>query len=261
MGVLKAKDVSVTVQQREILHVDALEIAEGKRTAIIGPNGSGKSTLLKALSGFTKYTRGEVLFEGQEIGRLSKKKIAQKLAILPQGSSAPSDLTVRELVDYGRFPHRKWWGGISPEDKESVRWALAQTGLDHLKERFVSTLSGGERQRAWIAMALAQKPKVLLLDEPTTYLDIAHQLEVMHIISSLNRENKITVLMVLHDIYHAMEYADEVIVINGGKIIAVGAPYEVVTIALLEDVFGVTAERFRNAEGRSVLLPVRLKKS
>lgn len=260
MGILKAKDVSVMAQQKEILRVGALEIAEGKRTAIIGPNGSGKSTLLKALSGFVRHARGEILFEGREIGRLPKKQIAQKMAVLPQGSSAPADLTVRELVDYGRFPHRKWWGGVSAEDEESVRWALAQTGLEPLQGRLVSTLSGGERQRAWIAMALAQKPRVLLLDEPTTYLDIAHQLEVMQTISSLNRDHALTVLMVLHDIYHAMEYADEVIVVKDGGIFAVGAPQTVVTPALIEAVFGVTAERFVNGEGRSVLLPVRLKK-
>lgn len=260
MAVLSAKDAEVRVARKEILRVADLEITEGKRTVIIGPNGSGKSTLLKALSGLMRLTGGRVLFEGRDIGRFAKKEIAQKLAILPQGAAAPADLTVGELVNYGRFPYRKWWGGISAEDRNSVRWALRQTGTDQLKDRLVSTLSGGERQRAWIAMALAQMPSVLLLDEPTTYLDIAHQLEVMNIVSTLNTQNQITVVMVLHDIYHAMRYADEIIVMKDGTVFAVGTPKKVITVSLLEEVFGVTAESFINQCGEAALLPVRLKK-
>lgn len=259
MGILEAKAVTIRIEKKEILRDVNLSIAEGKRTAIIGPNGSGKSTLLKALAGLSKCTAGQVLLETQDIHRIGKKKLAQKLAILPQGASAPPDLTVRELVDYGRFPHRKWWSGVSGEDKTYVRAALKETGMEHFKDRLVSTLSGGERQRAWIAMALAQSPKVLLLDEPTTYLDIAHQLEVMQIISRFNEKNQISIVMVLHDINHAMHYADEVVVIKDGIIFASGAPKKVITVNMLENVFGVTADLFTNRRGISILSPTQLK--
>lgn len=259
MGILEAKAVMIQIGKKEILKEVNVSIAQGKRTAIIGPNGSGKSTLLKALAGLNKCTAGQVLFDKQDIHRLGKKKLAQNLAILPQGASAPPDLTVRELVDYGRFPHRKWWSGVSSEDKTYVRAALKETGMDHFEDRLVSTLSGGERQRAWIAMALAQRPKVLLLDEPTTYLDIAHQLEVMQTVSRLNEKNRISILMVLHDINHALHYADEVVVVKEGQIFASGAPQQVITVEMLENVFGVTADLFINRRGMPVLSPAQLK--
>lgn len=259
MGILEAKAVTIQIEKKEILKQVSLSIAEGKRTVIIGPNGSGKSTLLKALAGLSKCTVGQILFEAQDIHCFGKKKLAQKLAILPQGASVPTDLTVRELVDYGRFPHRKWWSGVSREDKTYVRAALKETGMEPFKDRLVSTLSGGERQRAWVAMALAQSPKVLLLDEPTTYLDIAHQLEVMQIVARLNEKNQISIVMVLHDINHAMRYADEVVVIKDGMIFASGPPQKVITVNMLENVFGVTADLFTNRRGISVLSPTHLK--
>lgn len=258
MAMFEVKDALVRAGKKEIFRVKNLTISGEKRTAIIGPNGSGKSTLLKLLSGSVKTLGGQVLFDGTPIRNFSQKAIAKRLAILPQGASAPADLTVSELVDHGRFPHRNWWGASSANDREQVRRALAQTGIETLADRFVNTLSGGERQRAWIAMALAQQPEALLLDEPTTYLDAAHQLEVMRIVSSLNAEHRMTIVMVLHDLYHAARFADEVIVVKDGEVFATGRPDEVVTASLLAEVFGVAAQVFENRRGDSVLLPVDL---
>ena len=258
MCMLKAENVAIAIGNKNILQEVNISLLKGKRTAIIGPNGSGKSTLLKALAGILYPTRGKIFFDGKDIHSYSKKKLAQQLAVLPQGSVVPNDLTVGELVDYGRFPHRKWWKSDYSEDKKVVEWALKQAGLEQLKERLISTLSGGERQRAWIAMALAQEPKVLLLDEPTTYLDIAHQLEIMKIITELNKKNEISVVMVLHDINHARQYADEIIVVKSGQIVGQGIPEDVLTIKLLADVFNVTAEKFANQKGQSVLIPTKL---
>ena len=255
-AVLEAKEIAVRIQGKTILEKVNLRIEAGKRTAILGPNGSGKSTLLKALAGLLPCAAGEVCFAGEPLAKIGKKSLSQRLAVLPQGSGAPADLTVGELVDYGRFPHRSWWGGDPAADRLAVAEALARTGLAAMKERLVATLSGGERQRAFIAMALAQSPEVLLLDEPTTYLDIAHQLEVMQIISSLNAGGAMTVVMVLHDMYHAARYADEIVVVKDGAVVASGPPREVISAAMLREVFGVTAEVFASASGKQVLLPV-----
>lgn len=258
MSILSVKNLSVKLQQKEILRGISLDFAEAKRTAIIGPNGCGKSTLLRALSGLNRKYEGEVLLAGQKLSSFSKKSLARQLAILPQGATAPTDLTVGELVDYGRFPHRSWFKADVRADREAVAWAMAQTKIKPLKDRLVATLSGGERQRAWIAMALAQQPKILLLDEPTTYLDIAHQLEVMQIVKKLNSENKITVIMVLHDINHARQYADEIVVLKEQQVFAQGTAAAVLTPALLATVFGVRVERFVSPAGAEILLPTSL---
>lgn len=253
---LEAKDIVVRIHGKTILDKVSLQIESGKRMAILGPNGSGKSTLLKALAGLLPCASGEVRFAGAPLACIGKKQLSKRLAVLPQGSGAPADLTVGELVDYGRFPHRSWWGGDPAADRRAVAQALERTGLAAMKDRLVATLSGGERQRAWIAMALAQSPQVLLLDEPTTYLDIAHQLEVMKIVSSLNADGAMTVVMVLHDMYHAARYADEIVVVKDGAIIASGPPQSVIHAAMLREVFGVTAEVFASGSGKQVLLPV-----
>lgn len=261
MVILQTKELAIQLQHKAILRRVNVSLLEGKRTAIIGPNGSGKSTLVKALSGLLPASSGQVFFEGLEISAFGKKRLAQKLAVLPQGSGVPAELTVGELVEYGRFPHRSWWKRDYAADAAAVAWALQQTGMAHMTGRLLSTLSGGERQRAWIAMALAQQPKVLLLDEPTTYLDIAHQLEVMQILADLNKTNGISVVMVLHDLQHAMQYADEVIVVKEGTVFAAGTPPEVLTVELLNAVFGVRAEFFTNARGATILAPTGLCKA
>ncbi|MDO5473939.1 MAG: ABC transporter ATP-binding protein, partial [Phascolarctobacterium sp.] len=180
-AIIKAQNICVSINDKEIVHNLSLEIPEGKVTAIIGPNGCGKSTTLKALSRILPY-KGSVTFKGSEMSALSQREFAKSLAILTQSPQAPSDLTVNDLVEMGRFPHRGFLGRGGKDDKEHVDWALAQTGVTAMRNRLLNTLSGGERQRAWIAMALAQRPEVLLLDEPTTYLDICHQLEIMQLI-------------------------------------------------------------------------------
>ena len=237
-AIIKAQNISVSINEKEIVHGISLDIPEGKVTAIIGPNGCGKSTTLKALSRILPY-KGSVTFKGQEMSTLSQREFAKCLAILTQSPQAPSDLTVNDLVEMGRFPHRGFLGRAGKDDKEHVEWALEQTGVKEMRYRLLNTLSGGERQRAWIAMALAQRPEVLLLDEPTTYLDICHQLEIMQLITRLNQELGLTVVMVVHDLNHAIMYADHVVVVKAGHLVTSGAPREIITAGLLAEVFKV----------------------
>ena len=258
-AIIKAQNICVSINDKEIVHNLSLEIPEGKVTAIIGPNGCGKSTTLKALSRILPY-KGSVTFKGQEMSGLSQREFAKSLAILTQAPQAPSDLTVNDLVEMGRFPHRSFLGRGGKDDKEHVEWALAQTGVTAMRNRLLNTLSGGERQRAWIAMALAQRPEVLLLDEPTTYLDICHQLEIMQLIVRLNQELGLTVVMVVHDLNHAIMYADHVVVVKAGKLVTSGAPREIITADLLADVFRVKADEFILSNDLRALVPVDLYK-
>ena len=258
-AIIKAQNISVSINEKEIVHGISLDIPEGKVTAIIGPNGCGKSTTLKALSRILPY-KGSVTFKGQEMSTLSQREFAKCLAILTQSPQAPSDLTVNDLVEMGRFPHRGFLGRAGKDDKEHVEWALEQTGVKEMRYRLLNTLSGGERQRAWIAMALAQRPEVLLLDEPTTYLDICHQLEIMQLIGRLNQELGLTVVMVVHDLNHAIMYADHVVVVKSGQLVTSGAPREIITADLLADVFKVKADEFTLSNDLRALVPVDLYK-
>lgn len=258
-AIIKAQNISVSINEKEIVHGISLDIPEGKVTAIIGPNGCGKSTTLKALSRILPY-KGSVTFKGQEMSTLSQREFAKCLAILTQSPQAPSDLTVNDLVEMGRFPHRGFLGRAGKDDKEHVEWALEQTGVKEMRYRLLNTLSGGERQRAWIAMALAQRPEVLLLDEPTTYLDICHQLEIMQFIGRLNQELGLTVVMVVHDLNHAIMYADHVVVVKAGQLVTSGAPREIITADLLADVFKVKADEFTLSNDLRALVPVDLYK-
>lgn len=258
-AIIKAQNICVSINDKEIVHNLSLEIPEGKVTAIIGPNGCGKSTTLKALSRILPY-KGCVTFKGSEMSALSQREFAKSLAILTQSPQAPSDLTVNDLVEMGRFPHRGFLGRGGKDDKEHVEWALAQTGVTVMRNRLLNTLSGGERQRAWIAMALAQRPEVLLLDEPTTYLDICHQLEIMQLIGRLNQELGLTVVMVVHDLNHAIMYADHVVVVKAGKLVTSGAPREIITADLLAEVFKVKADEFVLSNDLRALVPVDLYK-
>ena len=258
-AIIKAQNISVSINEKEIVHGISLDIPEGKVTAIIGPNGCGKSTTLKALSRILPY-KGIVTFKGQEMSTLSQREFAKCLAILTQSPQAPSDLTVNDLVEMGRFPHRGFLGRAGKDDKEHVEWALEQTGVKEMRYRLLNTLSGGERQRAWIAMALAQRPEVLLLDEPTTYLDICHQLEIMQLITRLNQELGLTVVMVVHDLNHAIMYADHVVVVKAGQLVTSGAPRDIITADLLADVFKVKADEFTLSNDLRALVPVDLYK-
>jgi len=254
MSIMKADNLSVIFSGNPVMKDLSLAVEKGQIISILGPNGSGKSTLLKALSRNLKPDRGSVYLDENNLAQMSAKVIARKMSVLPQSPEAPKDLTVRDLVEYGRYPHQSWWQGKSQQDDQCVDWALVQTGLEEMANRIVSTLSGGERQRVWIAMALAQKPEILLLDEPTTYLDICHQLEIMELLADFNQEHTITIIMVLHDINQAARYSDCVVILHQGEVFASGRPAEVITPHTLRTVFGVESEITMDNVGRPVVM-------
>lgn len=226
-----------------------LTISDGKITALVGANGSGKSTILKAISRLLKTKQGTVYLDGKSIREQKSREIAKQLAILPQNPTAPDGLTVAELVSYGRFPHQKGFGKLTRHDRHMVHWAIEVTGMTEFANRPVDQLSGGQRQRAWIAMALAQETPTLLLDEPTTFLDMAHQLEVLYLLERLNKEQGYTIVMVIHDLNHASRFADHMVAIKQGKIIKTGSAKEVMTPAILEEAFGIRSEIIPDPHG------------
>ena len=254
---LSAENISFEINGKRILQNVSYTFAEGKRTGIIGQNGAGKSTLLKILCLLTKKFTGTVSINGEDVKNINRNRLAQMIAILPQEKEVPADVTVRQLTSYGRFPHRSLFKSSNPkEDREAIEWALKVTQLNELADRQVSTLSGGERQRAWLSMVLAQRPQILLLDEPTTYLDIRLQLEVMNIISEVNRSSSMTIIMVLHDINHARLFTDEVIIIKDRQIFTGGNPKEILTEDVISEVFNIEADTFTNERGESVIMPL-----
>ncbi|MEA0562931.1 ABC transporter ATP-binding protein [Lysinibacillus irui] len=218
-----------------------LTIEEGKVTTIIGPNGCGKSTLLKTIGRILKKQQGTVYLQEQNMQNLSTKDIAKKLAILSQTPVAPGQLKVQELIAYGRYPHRNNVNRLTNKDEEMIEWALTVTNTMEYRNRELAQLSGGQRQRVWLAMALAQETNILLLDEPTTYLDMAHQLEVLDIVKSLNEQHDCTIVMVLHDINHAARYSDHLIAMQKGVIIQTGTPQEIVSAEVIRKVFHIDA--------------------
>ena len=258
---LTAKNICVTIGGKEILQDVSYKFSSGKRTAIIGPNGAGKSTLLKVLCLLNEKFSGVVTLDGQNIREVGRKNLSKVMAILPQERDAPQDTTVRQLVSFGRFPHRKFLGGTSAEDEAAIKNALELTKLKDFENRQVISLSGGERQRAWLAMTLAQRPKILLLDEPTTYLDIAHQLEVMEIVADVNKKFSTTIIMVLHDINHARLYSDDVLIIKDKKIFTAGVPKKILTAQILGEVFNVKADTFKNSAGDEIIFPLTITKT
>ncbi|MFE6281173.1 ABC transporter ATP-binding protein [Streptomyces sp. NPDC057877] len=219
--------------------VDGLDLAipTGKITAIVGANACGKSTLLRALARLLTPKGGAVHLDGRDVHAIPTRVLAQRLGILPQAPVAPEGLTVIDLVGRGRSPHQTWWRQWSAADEDAVHEALRATALTDLAHRAVDELSGGQRQRAWIAMAVAQGTPVMLLDEPTTYLDLAHQIDVLDLVADLNRLQGRTVVMVLHDLNQAARYADHIVAMKGGRIAAEGDPADVVTAEMVADVF------------------------
>ncbi len=220
----------------------SVEIPDGKITTIIGSNGCGKSTLLKAITRIISHQSGKVVLDGKSITSDNTKVLAQKMAILPQSPESASGLTVGELVSYGRFPYQKGFGRLTKKDYEVIDWALEVTGTIDYKFRPVDALSGGQRQRVWIAMALAQETEIIFLDEPTTYLDMAHQLEVLELLQKLNIEQGRTIVMVLHDLNQAARFADYMIALKDGRIVKAGSCEEVITPAVLRKVFHIDAQ-------------------
>ncbi|MFJ3670275.1 ABC transporter ATP-binding protein [Streptomyces sp. NPDC090106] len=234
---LRAVDLHLAYDGRPVVEGLDLTVPTGRITAIVGANACGKSTLLRALARLLAPRQGTVELDGVALRSVPTRELARTLGILPQTPVAPEGLTVVDLVGRGRSPHQTWWRQWSAADEEAVHAALAATGLTDLADRPVDELSGGQRQRAWIAMAVAQGTPILLLDEPTTYLDLAHQIDVLDLITDLNRREGRTVVMVLHDLNQACRYADHVIAMKAGRIVAEGAPAEVITESVVEDVF------------------------
>lgn len=253
---LRAEGVAAGYGGQAVLVGLDLAIGPGSITALVGPNGSGKSTLLRVLARLLVPTRGAVLLDGEVITRLPTAEVARRLAILPQGPGVPAAVTVRELVEQGRYPHTGPLRGLSRADHAAADEALALTGMAAYAHRPLAALSGGERQRAWIALTLAQATSALLLDEPTTFLDIGHQLEILDLIRCLNRERGLTIVLVLHDLNQAARHADRMVALAGGRIVADGPPATVLTPALCAEVFGVRAHVLADpATGAPVCLP------
>jgi len=240
IAALETKSVTLGYEQKIIANNLSVNIPKGKFTVIVGPNGCGKSTLLRALSRLLIPQSGEILLNGKNIHDQSTRDVAKKLGLLPQSAIAPDGIKVVDLVSRGRFPHQKWFQPWSDLDQQAVESAMQATGVMDYAQLNVDQLSGGQRQRVWVAMALAQETSLLLLDEPTTYLDIAHQIELMDLFQDLNQVQGHTLVAVLHDLNHACRYADHLIMIKAGEIVATGSPNEIVTENLIKQVFGLS---------------------
>jgi len=252
---LVGRDLAIGYRQRLIIDGLDVTIRRGGVTTIIGPNGCGKSTLLRGLGRLLPTTRGSVVLNGTDIATMRSRDIARQLGILPQSPVAPEGLTVAELVSRGRHPHQSWVQQWSGEDEREIVSALALTGMRGLEDRPLDELSGGQRQRAWIAMTLAQETPILLLDEPTTFLDLAHAVDVLELVDRLNRELDRTVVMVLHDLNLAARYSDQIIVMHDGAIVTAGAPEDVITAELLLQVFGLSAKVIIDDDGGLLVAP------
>ncbi|HSU47154.1 MAG TPA: ABC transporter ATP-binding protein [Arthrobacter sp.] len=261
MAYLEARDLTLKYGQRRVVDGLSVQIPEARVTMIVGANACGKSTLLRGLSRLLKPAGGAVTLDGKDIHSQPARELARTLGLLPQHPTAPDGITVRDLVGRGRYPHqgffRSWSAGdLSPHDL-AVQRALEATGTLDLAGRDVDELSGGQRQRVWIAMALAQETDVLLLDEPTTYLDLAHQVEVLDLVTDLNRNRGTTVAIVLHDLNLAARYADHVIAMKGGAVVAVGSPADVVTGTLVREVFGLESRVIADpVSGTPLIIPI-----
>ncbi|VYU48871.1 ATP-binding cassette domain-containing protein [Clostridium tertium] len=241
MEAISVKNLKVAYEKNTIIENMSLAIPKGKISIIIGANGCGKSTLLKTIARVNKPKAGDIFINNKNVKKIKEKDIAKEVAFLPQGPVCPSGLTVRELVAFGRFPHQKMIGGLNTHDKEVIDWAIEETGLSEFADREVENLSGGQRQRAWIAMVLAQETDIIMLDEPTTYLDMSYQLEVLEVLHRLNKEKNITVVIVLHELNNACRFADNIIGLKKGEIICEGRPIDVINKESLKEIYGIDA--------------------
>ena len=242
---------------RKIVDGVDLEIPAGRISVIVGANACGKSTLLKTLSRLIPPISGGVVLDGKKISEIPTKELARTLGLLPQQPIAPEGIAVADLVGRGRHPHQKLFRSWTTADDHAVVEALEATGVTELADRSVDELSGGQRQRVWIAMALAQETDILLLDEPTTFLDVAHQIEVLDLLTDLNRRRGTTIVMVLHDLNLAVRYADTLVAVKDGRVHAIGAPDEVVTSILIEEVFGLANQiTIDPVSGKPMVTPI-----
>lgn len=241
MEAIQVKDLTVAYEDKVIIENMNLSIPKGEISIIIGANGCGKSTLLKTIARILKPKKGNIFIHGKNVKESKPKALAREMAVLPQSPVCPDGLTVKELIAYGRFPHQKTMAGLSIHDNEMIEWAIKETGLTEFADRPVDSLSGGQRQRAWIAMTLAQETDLILLDEPTTYLDMSYQLEVLLLLQKLNREKKITIVIVLHELNNACRFANHIIGLKKGKVVCEGKPSDVITTASLKEIYGIDA--------------------
>lgn len=251
---IEALGIKVAFGAHEVLRGADCTIEKGSIVTFLGRNGCGKSTLLKAITGNLKPDAGTIRIAGRPLSDFKSGELARLVAFLPQVHDTPKDMTGLELVACGRYPYQRWWTGVSTKDREVVADAMRRTNTYHLKDQTVASLSGGERQRVWIAMALAQEPKILILDEPTTYLDVCHQLEVLELVSRLNEEEGLTVVMVLHDIHQACRYSTKLLVVEDGLIRRSGAPMDIMTPEAIADVFEVNADMEMRGGRPSVII-------
>jgi iron complex transport system ATP-binding protein len=252
-----ATGLQVGYGERTIIDDLDISIPDGKVTTIVGPNGCGKSTLLRSLVRLLKPTAGQVLLDGHDIATLRTKDVARILGLLPQNPVAPEGLTVVDLVSRGRHPHQSWYKQWSPEDEVAVAQALEQTDCTDLAERTIDALSGGQRQRVWIALTLAQQTDVVMLDEPTTYLDLSHSIDVLDLVDDLCRIHGKTIIMVLHDLNLAVRYSDWLVVMREGAIIREGTPIDVITTELLQDAFGLQSQVITDpVSGGPMIVPI-----
>jgi len=236
---LRTEQLSLAYGDKPVVDNVSLTIPEGGITCLLGPNGSGKSTLLKSFAGLLPARSGQVYLDDRPVEQWDRGRLALRLAMLPQKPVVPEGIRVRDLVALGRFPHRKWWQRNLTVDEKVTLDAMAMTGVSDLAEQPVEALSGGQQQRVWIAMALAQETDILLLDEPTTFLDWGYQLEVLELLSTLNRQHGLTVVMSLHDLNQAAQFADRIAVLADGQLRMIGSPGEVITESLVHRVFRV----------------------
>lgn len=247
MGI-RTHNLQVNYDEKIIIPSLNLEIPENKVSILIGPNGCGKSTLLKSIMRIIPIKKGKIFLNDKDMKSLSQREIANKISILPQTPIIPDGIDVKNLISYGRFPHKKSLSGLNKEDYEIINWAMEKTGILNIKDCIVSELSGGQRQRVWISLALAQKTDTIILDEPTTYLDMAHQLEVLELLQELNRNNKTTIIMVIHELNHATKFADNIIGMKKGKIVFQGNPSDVITKENLRLLYEIDATLVKNEE-------------
>lgn len=241
MNLIETQAVSIGYTDKAIINNLSINIPKGQITTLIGPNGSGKSTFIRALAHLLKPTTGVILLDQENIQTIKTKTLAKKMAVLPQTNQTANDLSVEELVNFGRLPYRRPLTGLTTTDHEKIEWALTQASLQALRHRTLSTLSGGQRQRAWIAMAIAQDTETIILDEPTTYLDLTHQLDVMLLVKRLNEQSHRTIIMALHDLNHAARFSDYLIAIKKGQVKAQGNVSEVMTADNLKAIFNINA--------------------
>lgn len=252
---MKVKHVHFSYGKNKILNGVSFQIEEGKVTTIMGVNGCGKSTLFSLMTKNLYPAKGNIFLKGKNILNLNLKEFARKVAIVQQYNTASDDITVESLISFGRTPYKKMMQANSREDEEKIQWAMEVTGLTEYRNREVSRLSGGQRQRVWIAMALAQGTKTLFLDEPTTYLDIRYQIEILKLVKKLNQEYGITIVMVLHDINQAITYSDRIIGLKDGQVLVEGAPEDVITEESIRELYGINLG-VTSIDGRKFVLAV-----